>query len=58
MHMIFFIIIIIQENKAENLFMLLYEKFLAFQINFHHHTFFNDLQIGIIFRIDLAPYQP
>ena len=37
--------LIIEENKAENLFMLLGELFLAFQINFHHHKFFNDLQI-------------
>ena len=42
MHMHFFVI---QENKVENLFMSLYELFLAFQINFHHHKFFNDLQI-------------
>ena len=32
--------LIIQENKAENLFMLLDELFLAFQINFRHHNFF------------------
>ena len=37
--------LIIQENKAENLFLLLDELFSAFQINFHHHNFFNDLQI-------------
>ena len=37
--------VIIQENKAENLFMLLDELFLVFQINFHLHNFFNDLQI-------------
>ena len=37
--------VIIQEYKAENLFMLLDELFLVFQINFHHHKFFNDLQI-------------
>ena len=37
--------LIIQENKVENLFLLLDELFSAFQINFHHHNFFNDLQI-------------
>ena len=37
--------LIIRENEAENLFMLLRELFLAFQINFHHHKLFNDLQI-------------
>ena len=42
MHMNF---LIIQENKADNLFMLLDELFSAFQINFHYHKFFNDLQI-------------
>ena len=36
---------IIQENKAENLFMLLDELFLAFWINFHYHNFVNDLKI-------------
>ena len=29
--------LIIQENKAENLFMLLDKLFQAFHINFHHH---------------------
>ena len=39
-------LLIIQENKAENLFMLLLsELFLAFQINFHHHKFLMTLQI-------------
>ena len=37
--------LIIQENKAENLFLLLDELFWAFQMNFHYHNFFNDLQI-------------
>ena len=31
--------LIIQENKAENLFLLFDELFSAFQINFHHHNF-------------------
>ena len=35
--------LIIQENKVENLFILLDELSLAFQIYFHHHKFFNDL---------------
>ena len=37
MHMNF---LIIQENKAENLFMLLSELFLVFQINFYHLQIF------------------
>ena len=37
--------LIIQGNKAENLFLLLDELFSACQIKFHHHNFFNDLQI-------------
>ena len=40
MHMNF---LIIQENKAENLFMLLDEIFYHFKFNFHCHKFFNDL---------------
>ena len=35
----------IQENKAKNMFMLFDELMLAFQIDFHHHNFFIDLQI-------------
>ena len=37
--------LIIKENKFENLFLLFDELFSAFQINFHHHNFFNDSQI-------------
>ena len=43
--MIFFFFWIIQENKAEDLLMLLDELFFAFQINFHHHKFLNDFHI-------------
>ena len=36
-------LLIIQENKTENDFMMLNELFLAFQINFHHHIYFHNL---------------
>ena len=39
--------LIIQENKAENVFMMLYELFLAFQINFHHHKYIHDLKFPL-----------
>ena len=48
MHMNF---LIIQENKAENLFLLLDELFSAFQINFHRHNFFNDLRKFSLLKI-------
>ena len=37
--------LIVQDNKTENEFMMLDELFLAFQINFHHHKYFHNLQI-------------
>ena len=36
------IFLIIPENKVENVFMVLDELFLAFQIIFHHHKYFHD----------------
>ena len=38
-------VLITQVNKAENFFMLHDGLFLVFQITFHHHNFFDDLQI-------------
>ena len=43
---------IIQENEAENVFMILGELFLAFQINFHHHKYFHDLKVSLL-KIEL-----
>ena len=40
--------LIIQENKAENLFMLLDELFLAFWINFHHHNFLMTYKFSLL----------
>ena len=37
----------IQENKAENVLMML-ELFLAFQIHFHHHKYFQDLKFSLL----------
>ena len=45
MHMNF---LIIQENKAENLFLLLDELFLAFQIDFHHHNFLMTYKFSLL----------
>ena len=34
--------LMIEENEAENVFMVLNELNLAFPINFHHHKYFHD----------------
>ena len=34
--------LIIPKNETENVFMMLYELFVAFQISFHHHKYFHD----------------
>ena len=39
--------LMIQENEAENMFMMLDELFLAFQIYFHHHKYFHDLRFSL-----------
>ena len=39
--------LIIQENEAENVFMMLDELFVAFQIHFHHHKYFHDLKFSL-----------
>ena len=40
---------VIQENKAENVFMMLvYELFLLFQIHFHYHKYFHDLKFSLL----------
>ena len=40
--------LIIQENKAENLFMLLDELFLACQFDFHHHRFLMTYKFSVL----------
>ena len=40
--------LIILENKAENVLMMLDELFLAFQIDFHHHKYFHDLEFSLL----------
>ena len=41
------IFLIIQKNEAENVSMMLNELFLAFQINFHPHKYFYDLEFPL-----------
>ena len=45
MHMNF---LIIQKNETENVFMMLNELLLEFQINFHHHKYFHDLKFSLL----------
>ena len=40
--------LIAQENKVENLFLLLDELFSAFQINFHHHNFLMTYKFSLL----------
>ena len=40
--------LIIQENEAENVFMMLDALLLAWQINFHHHKYFHDLKFSLL----------
>ena len=42
------IFLIIQKNEAENVSMMLNELFLAFQINFHPHKYFYDLEFPLL----------
>ena len=41
-------VLIIQENKAENLFLLLDELFWAFQMNFHHRNFLMTYKFSLL----------
>ena len=42
------IVFIMQENEAQNVFMMLHELLLAFQINFHLPQIFHDLQFSLL----------
>ena len=40
--------LITQKNQAENVFMMLDELFVAFQISFHHYKYFHDLKFSLL----------